>query len=84
MGLVVRGQTDGQSVELKRFHGLNVVSCEILSVRQQASLIRAYLPLSTIEHLPDLEEALKRFMGNDSIVIRYLNVIIGRLQNPRS
>ena len=46
-------------------------------------LMRVYLPPSTLEHLPDLEEALDRFLGKDPIVIIDLHEDIRRLQNPQ-
>ena len=54
MGLVIRKRPDVCSVESARFCRPNVVSCEVVSGRQRTPLIRAYLPLSTLEHLTDL------------------------------
>ena len=36
-----------------------------------------------MEHLPDLEEALNRFLRREPVVLGYLNAEIGRLSNPR-
>ena len=36
-----------------------------------------------MEHLPDLEEALKRFPKRDPVILGDLNADIGRLRNPR-
>ena len=69
---------------MTRFHGPNVVICEIVSSGQRTSLIGVYLPPSTRDHLPDLEESFGRFPGKGSIVIGDLNVDIGCLQNQRS
>ena len=55
-----------------RYHGPNVVSCNIVTGLTRTPLVGAYLPLSTLEHLPDLEEALQRFRG--PIYLRGLNV----------
>ena len=52
VGLVVREWLQGWSVESTRFHGPNVVSCEVISGGKQNPLVRAYLLLSTLEHLP--------------------------------
>ena len=81
--LVMRERPDGWSVELMLFHGLNVVSCEVVSVRHHTPLIRSYLALSKLENLLDLEEALDIFLGKDPIVLRDLNAVIERMQNPR-
>ena len=54
VGLVVREWLHGWSVESTRFHGPNVVSCEVISGGKQNPLVRAYLPPSTLEHLPDI------------------------------
>ena len=60
-----------------------MVSCEVVSGDKQMPLIGAYIPLSSLDHLPDLEEALNRFMGRDPIVLGDLNAYIGRLGNPQ-
>ena len=52
VGLVVREWPQGWSVELTRFHGPNVVSCEVISGGKQNPLVRAYLLLSTLDRLP--------------------------------
>ena len=46
-------------------------------------LISLYLPTSTLEQLPDLEEALTRFRDQDPIFLRELNINI-QAQNPCS
>ena len=56
--LVVSDRPEVWSVELMRFHGLNVVRCEFLYGGQQTPLIGYYLPLSTLDELPDIEEAM--------------------------
>ena len=61
-----------------------MVIFEIVSDRQHTPLIRAYLPLSTLDHLPYLEESLNRLLWRESIVIGDLSADIGRLKNPRS
>ena len=82
MGLIVRERTEGYSVDLMHFHGPNVASCEIVFIRHNTLLNVVYLTLSTIEHLPDIEDSLNRFPGKDSIIIGYLNAYTSRLQNP--
>ena len=54
MGLVIWDQHKGWSVELTRFHGPNLVIFEVVAGGNQTLLIGAYLPSSTLEHLPDL------------------------------
>ena len=45
-----------------RFHGKNVVGCKVISGGNRTPLVGAYPPPpSTLEHLPDMEEALDRF-----------------------
>ena len=62
-----------------------MVTCKIFSGAQRTPLIGLYpSPLSTLDHLPDLEEALNRFPGRDPIIIGELNADIGRPQNPRN
>ena len=64
----------GWDIDSTRFYGPNVVSCYISTRIQQATLIRAYLSLATMDRLPDLEEAFNHFFGSDTIVMgTYLN-----------
>ena len=65
-----------------RLHGPNLVSCKIVTGNQKTLLIGSYLAPSTLDHIPDLEEALNRFWGRDPIVMEYLNTYIGGLKNP--
>ena len=44
-----------------------MLSCDIVTGLTHTPLIRVYLTPSTMEHLPDLEEALQRFRGTISI-----------------
>ena len=59
-------------IESKRYHRPNLVSCDILTRITRTPLVGAYLPLSNMEHLPDLEEAMQPF--RDPIVLGYLNM----------
>ena len=43
-----------------------------------------YLPPYTIDHLPDLEEALNHFPGSYYIIVGGFKTNTGRLQNPQS
>ena len=67
--LVVRERPEGWSVELTRFHGKNIVRCEIMSGGQRTPLIGAYLLPSALDKLLDIEEALNVFPGRGSIVV---------------
>ena len=49
-----------------------MVRCDIITGLTRTPLVGAYLPLLTLEHLPDLDEALKRF--RDPIVLGDLNM----------
>ena len=57
VGTTVGDQTQGWSIDSTRFYGPNVVRCEVVAGKR-TSLIRAYFPPSSLEHLPDLAEAL--------------------------
>ena len=69
-------------IESMRYHGPNMVSCELINRLTRTPLVGAYLPLSTLDHLPDLEEYLKRFKY--PIVLGYLNMDLGETRSPRS
>ena len=69
-------------MESTRFHGLNVVSCEVISGGNRTPLVGVYLPLSTLYHLPYLKESLACFQEQDPIVLGYLNSDIVQAQNP--
>ena len=56
---------------------------EIFSSYHRTPLIGAYLPPSTLAHLPNLEEALKCFPEMDPVFLGDLNADIVRLNNPR-
>ena len=62
---------------------LNVVSCKVIVGYQWTPLIGTYLTQSTLDHLPDLEKVLNRFLGRDPVVLEYLNSDIVHLRNPK-
>ena len=62
----------GRGIDYTRYHRPNVVICNIVTGLTRTPLIGTYLPLSTLEHLPDLEGALQRF--GDHIVLVDLNM----------
>ena len=68
---MTRERPVGWGIDSTRYHGPNVVICELITGLTYTPLIGAYLPLSTLEHLPNLEEALRR--SRDPIVYRDLN-----------
>ena len=59
-----------------------MVSCVLVAGNQLMPLIRAYLPPSTLEHLPDLEEDPDCFLFRDLVVMGGINADIGCLSNP--
>ena len=65
-----------------RYHRLNVVSCELVARLTWTSLIGVYLTLLMLEHLPNLEESLKRFRY--PIVLREMNVDLNKSRIPQS
>ena len=58
-----------------------MVSCEVITKIQHTPIIGTYLPPSTLENLPDLEEALTCFRYRYPIVIGDLISDIGKPQN---
>ena len=82
--MVVRDQPQGCSLDSTHFHGPKVVSSEVITDWKLTLIIGAYLPPYTLEHLPDLEEALTRFWYQDTIFMEDLNAKIGQAQNLRS
>ena len=58
MGLVVQEITKVWSMDSMHFHRPNMVKCKVVFGGQRTPFIGAYLPPSTLDHLPDLEEAL--------------------------
>ena len=80
-GLIMQDQPKGWSIELTPFHRMSVVICEIIAGVKRTPLIGAYLPPSTLEHLPGIEEALTRFRYQDPIATGDLNTDIFQSQN---
>ena len=52
VGLLTRERPNGWGIESMRFHGPNVVSCKIVTEHTHTPIVCAYLPPSTLEHLP--------------------------------
>ena len=82
--LVVQDQPQGWILEAAQFHGPNVVSCEVITNGKRTQIISAYILPSTLEHLPDLKEALTCFQDQDPIFIGEISNDIGKSQNPFS
>ena len=61
VGLTTRERPNRWGIYSTRYHETNVVICELVTGLIRTPLVDAYLPLSTLNHMPDLEEALKRF-----------------------
>ena len=72
--LVIREWTNGWGIKSTRFHGPNVVSCEIVTGNTQIPLVGVHLPPLTLDHLPDFKESLHLFKVLESIVIGDFNV----------
>ena len=59
--LLVREQPQVWSIELTHFYRMNVVRCEVITNGKRTLIIGAYFTNSTLDHLPDLDEALACF-----------------------
>ena len=82
VGLVIRKRPVNWVIKSTRYHGTNVVSCKIVTGLNWTLFVGAYLPSSTLEHLPELEEALQRF--KDPIVLGDLNMDLNEARNSQS
>ena len=71
VGIVMCERPVGWEIESTCYHGLNVVSCKIVTRLARTPLVKLYLQPSMLEHLPNLDEALQCF--RDPIVMFYLN-----------
>ena len=74
--IVFRECLKGWMITSTRFHGSNVVSCELVMDNIWMPVIVAYLPHSMIEHLPDLDESLNCYPDGDPIILGDLNAYI--------
>ena len=61
-----------------------MVICEIVTGPNWTPLISAYLRPLTLEHIPDIEEALQRFKVWDTIVLGDLNVDLNDARSSQS
>ena len=80
VGLVVREQPQGWRVDSTCFRRENVVICEVAFGSRRTPLVGSYPPPPpfTLEHLPNIEEALDRFWDQDIISLGDLNAEIGQ------
>ena len=69
IGMVSKERPEKWYIDSTRFHGPNMVSCEIVTRIKWTPLIRSYLLSANMDHLPDLKEALNDFLGRDNIVV---------------
>ena len=74
VGVLFGYQPTRWSLELTRFHWPNIVSCEVFRGTSRTPIIGAYLPPTTLSHLPNLEEFLERFRVQDPILMEYINM----------
>ena len=74
LSLVSWDWSTGWSLEFMHFHGLNRISCEVVTGKSRNPIVGAYLPPTTLINLPDIEEALERFRGQYPIVLGDINV----------
>ena len=84
MFLVSRDRQTGWILELTRFHRPNVVSCEDIRGTSRTPIIGVYLPPTTLDHLPNLEESLESFQFQDPILKGGINLDLDEAQKPRS
>ena len=83
VSMIIKDQPQGWGIELTQFHRTNVRSCKIITGKN-TPFIGAYPPpLFTVEHLPDLVEALTHFQDQEPILLWNLNDNI-QAQNHRS
>ena len=82
VGLMTRERPFGWVIESTHYHRPKMVICELVNGLVLTPLLGAYLPPSNIKHLPDLEEALKRF--KKPIVLGDLNVDLEEARILRS
>ena len=72
VGMVTRERPNGWGIESMRYHGPDLVICKIVTGTTRTPLVGVCLPLSKMEHLPDLEEDLQNF--SYPIVLKELNM----------
>ena len=58
VALITKDQPDGWHFESTETYGPNVISTVLVSGTRRTHIVGAYLPPSSLQHLPDLESAL--------------------------
>ena len=72
-------------IESTRFHGPNVVSFILVDGDTRSPIVGAYLPPSSLDHLPDFEDAMERFALSPNVtVLGDFNADIYNLTNIRN
>ena len=82
VGVVTRERPFGRGIYSTHYHRPNMASCEIITGLTRTPLVGTYLPPSTVEHLPELEEVLQLF--RDPIFLRDLNMDLNKSRRPQS
>ena len=81
---MTRQWTNGWGIESTRFYSLDMVSCKIVTRNTGTPLVSAYLSPSTLEHLPDFEEAPQTYKGLNPIVLGVLTVDLDEAWSSQS
>ena len=81
VGLYTRERSKGWDIDSTYSHGTNVVSCKIVSGLQLTPLIGVYPPLTTLNHLPDLDEAVNIFPGRYPTIMGDLNADASQMKS---
>ena len=84
VALVYREAADDWHLESTRHHGPNCISAIVVTGDVRSPVVGVYLPPSSLDSLPDLDEALARFPGQKVSVLGDLNVDLMQPTNPRS
>ena len=74
MLLVLQYHPAGWSLGSTRFHSPSVVICEVIRGTSWTLVIVSYLSPTTLAHLPDIDEALERFCGQDPKFMVDINI----------
>ena len=83
VGMVTMEISEIRDIKSMQFCGPNLVCFKIVSGIQRIPLIGAYLPMTTLCHLPNLGEALNFFPGRYPIVLRDLNADVFWMGNSQ-
>ena len=84
VALVSKDQPEGWHFESTKTCGPNALSTVLVSGSSRTHIIGAYLPPSTLRHLPELEVALGRFPDLNPMIFGDLNADLSNLSCTRS